>query len=234
LTTLFDVAIIGYGPVGATLANLLGQDGWRVAVIETNADIHPIPRAVHLDDEAQRIFQAADALDLVTPSLGGYPPDRQYINAAGKVFFETHLNNSKPFGYQSNMYFHQPTLEVGLREGVARFPKVELYLNHVATHLVQDEHGVTIQATHNQNGTATTVQAKYVVGCDGARSFVRKTLGISLHDLKFEQPWLVTDFYLKPGLTRENVGFPYAHQQICDPQQPISFIPNGVKDHYRF
>ncbi len=232
--TMFDVAIIGYGPVGATLANLLGQDGWHVAVLEATSEIFPIPRAVHIDDEVPRILQAAGVLDLVAPSFGGYPPDRQYINAQGKVFFETHLNTSKPFGFQGNMYFHQPTFEAGLRAGVARFHQVEVFLNTCANNLEQDGDEVTIQAQHAQTGSAMTVRARYVVGCDGARSFVRKALAVELRDLKFEQPWLVTDFYLKPGLTREDVDFPYAHQQICNPQQPISFIPNGTKNHYRF
>ena len=231
---LFDVAIIGYGPVGATLANLLGQDGWRVALIEASAEIFPIPRAVHIDDEAQRIFQAAGVIGLIEPSFGGYPPDRQYINARGKVFFETHLSPNKPVGYQSNLYFHQPTLEAGLRAGIERFPHVETYLSTSASSISQDEDSVTIHAQNGESGATTTIQARYAIGCDGARSMVRKSLGIQLTDLNFEQPWLVTDFYLKPGLTREDVGFPYAHQQFCDPKQPISFIPNGVNNHYRF
>ena len=232
--TMFDIAITGLGPVGATLANFLGRDGWRVAVIESAFGVVPIPRAVHCDDEAQRIWQAAGLLDFVTPSFGGYPPDRQYINARGEVFFETHLNTAKPYGYQGNMYFHQPTLEAGLREGLARFENVELFLGRSAIGFEQEVDGVTLQLRNHQTETDDLLRAKYLVGCDGASSFVRKSLGIPLQDLKFEQPWLVTDFYLKPGLTREDVGFPYAHQQICDPAQPISFIPNGSKSHYRF
>ncbi|MEM7126928.1 MAG: bifunctional 3-(3-hydroxy-phenyl)propionate/3-hydroxycinnamic acid hydroxylase [Chloroflexota bacterium] len=230
---MFDIAIVGYGPVGATLANLLGQDGWKVAVLEATKEIFPIPRAVHIDDEAQRIFQAAGLFHLVEPSFGGYPPDRQYINARGKVFFETHLNRDKPYGYQSNMYFHQPTLEAGLREGAGRFERVQIFLNRSVTGLTHEEHSVTIQAQDPDSGSTITVEARYVVGCDGARSFVRKFLGIQLRDLNFEQPWLVTDFYLKPGLERGDLGLPYAHQQFCNPEQPISFIPNGSKGHYR-
>ncbi len=230
----FDIIIIGYGPVGATLANFLGQDGWHVAIVESAAEVFPIPRAVHLDDEAQRILQAAGVLDLVEHSFGGYPPDRQYINAKGNVFFETHLNTSKLFGFQGNMYFHQPTFEAGLRKGVDRFPNVEVLLNTRARALKQDDDGVEIHADHVDDGITKTIRAKFVIGCDGSRSFVRKSLEIGFHNLKFEQPWLVTDFYLKPGLTREDVGLPYAHQQFCDPAQPISFIPNGTQGHYRF
>src|SRR5262245_66523848 len=55
----FDVAIVGYGPVGQTLAILLGQWGWRVGVFEKQPAPYPLPRAVHFDHEVARIFQAA-------------------------------------------------------------------------------------------------------------------------------------------------------------------------------
>ncbi|TBR24451.1 MAG: hypothetical protein EPO10_25535, partial [Reyranella sp.] len=53
-----DVAILGYGPVGALLANLLGQSGLSVAVHERDTAIHALPRAVHFDGEVMRIFQS--------------------------------------------------------------------------------------------------------------------------------------------------------------------------------
>ena len=51
MSNKFDVAIVGYGPTGATLANLLGQYGLQVLVIEREAQIYDLPRAVHFDDE---------------------------------------------------------------------------------------------------------------------------------------------------------------------------------------
>ena len=50
-----EVAIIGYGPVGATLAILLAQSGVDVLVLDREADIYNLPRAVHYDDEIMRI-----------------------------------------------------------------------------------------------------------------------------------------------------------------------------------
>ena len=55
---LVDVAIIGFGPAGATLANLLGQAGLSVVVLEKEAAIYPLPRAIHFDGEVMRIFQS--------------------------------------------------------------------------------------------------------------------------------------------------------------------------------
>lgn len=50
----FDTAIIGAGPVGAYLANLLGIAGLQVLLVDREFDIYPLPRAVHFDGEAMR------------------------------------------------------------------------------------------------------------------------------------------------------------------------------------
>ncbi|MEP6560812.1 MAG: FAD-dependent monooxygenase, partial [Nakamurella sp.] len=52
----YDVAIVGYGPVGQTLATLLGRAGHTVAVIEKWPTFYPMPRAVHFDHEVARIL----------------------------------------------------------------------------------------------------------------------------------------------------------------------------------
>ncbi len=63
-----DVALVGYGPVGQTLAILLGQRGWKVGVFEKQATPYPLPRAVHFDHEVARILQGAGLGDeLPTP-----------------------------------------------------------------------------------------------------------------------------------------------------------------------
>jgi hypothetical protein len=54
----YDVAIVGYGPVGQVLAILLGQRGWKVGVFEKQPTAYPLPRAVHFDHEVARILQA--------------------------------------------------------------------------------------------------------------------------------------------------------------------------------
>ena len=55
----YPVVIVGAGPTGLTLANLLGQYGVTALVLERNADTVKAPRAVSIDDEALRIMQAA-------------------------------------------------------------------------------------------------------------------------------------------------------------------------------
>ena len=54
---VFDTAVIGLGPTGATLANLLAMQGLSVLILEREAQIYDLPRAVHFDDEVMRVFQ---------------------------------------------------------------------------------------------------------------------------------------------------------------------------------
>ena len=63
-----DVIIVGFGPVGATLANLLGALGLTVTVVERNREIYDKPRAITIDHEIMRLFQAcglAPRMDVV-------------------------------------------------------------------------------------------------------------------------------------------------------------------------
>src|SRR6185503_1121994 len=106
----YDVAIIGYGPVGQMLAILLGQRGWRVGVFEKQAYAYPLPRAVHFDHEIARILQSAGVTDGfagLTETADVY----EWRNAAGQALLRF---ASKPLGIsgwpESNM-FAQPQLE---------------------------------------------------------------------------------------------------------------------------
>ena len=58
-----DVALVGFGPVGAVLANLLVQQGLRVLAIEREADIYRLPRAIALDAECVRVMQSVGLAD---------------------------------------------------------------------------------------------------------------------------------------------------------------------------
>jgi choline dehydrogenase-like flavoprotein len=73
----YDGAIVGYGPVGATFANLLSNYGLRIAVVEQAAAIYDKPRAITLDHEVRRaafapthwLMRATWARGLAAPPL---------------------------------------------------------------------------------------------------------------------------------------------------------------------
>ena len=60
---IYDVAILGYGPTGATLGNLLAASGVSVLVVDKEAAMYHLPRAVHFDDEVMRVFQTVGIAD---------------------------------------------------------------------------------------------------------------------------------------------------------------------------
>ena len=62
----WDVAIVGLGPIGATLANLLGGYGITTIVLEKKSSAHQLPRAVMFDDEVMRVFQSLKLSKIMT------------------------------------------------------------------------------------------------------------------------------------------------------------------------
>lgn len=219
----FDVAIVGFGPVGALLANLLGQAGLSVLVLEKEAEVYPLPRAIHFDGEVMRIFQSVglkqEVLAVARPGTGGM----HFVNAAGTtMLIRGGALQHGPHGCANNYYFHQPELEQVLRRGVDRFPNVVVRLAHEVKAIESDEEGVLLKAAATVSDKTQRVRARYVVGCDGARSLVRKTMGSPMEDLGLHQPWLVFDAVLKDEPRRRS-PLPDHTVQYCDPVRPMTY-----------
>jgi len=223
-SAVFDVAIIGYGPAGATLAHLLGQQGLSVLVLEREADIYPLPRAIHFDGEVMRVFETAglraEVEGISRPGLKGM----YFNNAAGEtLLIRAGTSERGPHGCATNHYFHQPELEVVLRAGLARYPQVEVRTRHEVLAMEDGADVATLQVRDLGNGpnggNTYPVQARYVVGCDGARSLARKAIGTAMVDLGLHQPWLVFDVRLKTDVP----SLPDHTVQHCDPARPMTY-----------
>ena len=65
----YDVAIVGYGPVGQTAAALIGRAGHRVGVFERFGHLYDLPRAVVFDHEIMRVWQALGIVDEIAEDL---------------------------------------------------------------------------------------------------------------------------------------------------------------------
>ncbi len=167
------VLVVGAGPVGVTLANLLGTYGVRALVVDRSAGILDYPRAVGLDDEAMRTFQAAGVAQALLKDMIQNVPMRMY--SARKECFAEILPSTREFGWCRRNLFSQPLGERALRAGLQRFPHVGLELGTELTALAQDAQGV--DATLREAGGAERrVRADWLVAADGGRSTVRETL----------------------------------------------------------
>jgi 3-(3-hydroxy-phenyl)propionate hydroxylase len=205
---MLDVAILGYGPVGALLANLLGQAGLTVGVFEREREIYALPRAVHFDGEVMRIFQSVGLADRIAAAVRTSSKGMHFVNADGQtLLIRRGIDGPGPHGWAGNWYFHQPDLEQILRDGVARFPNVDVQL------------GRDIESVDE-------LDARYVVGCDGARSLVRQAIGSTRLDLGLHQPWLVVDLLCDPDSPRVQ-ALPEYTVQLCDPARPMTVVNVG-------
>ncbi|MFT5617621.1 MAG: 3-(3-hydroxy-phenyl)propionate hydroxylase [Arenicella sp.] len=237
---MFDCLIIGLGPVGAILGNLLGKAGLRVCILERETKIYPHPRAVHGDDELLRTLQSIGLLEAVLPHI--QPFERmELLSKIGRPLIQIDLADPKqPNGFQTDFWFFQPKLEQILRTGLERFPNVKIHLGVQVNSIQQDKKQVkatfALPLDDEQNPTEKKeVYAKYLIGCDGGNSFTRKQIGGKLKDLGFHQKWLVVDSLKKEAgeLSKSNMIWGKTHQQILNPKQPITYV-SGVGKHHRW
>lgn len=220
-----DVLIVGAGPAGLLMANLLGAMNVRAVLIERNVGSVAAPRAVSIDDEAMRALQAAGlAEEVAAITARGY--GSLYRGPDGTVF-ATVKPSLKEYGFDKRNGFDQPEYEALLREKLARFDHVHA---RYATEMVdfgQDADGVWAEVEPAE-GDPYRVEAAYLVASDGARSSIRKTLGIGLHGSTFEEPWLIVDL--------ESTANRCFHTEVfCDPARPGITLPgpNGIR-RYEF
>ena len=211
-----DVAIVGDGPVGNVVAVLLGQMGRRVVVVERWPEPYPLPRAVHMDHEVARIIQSCGLGDRL-PSISEAAPVYEWRNAAGTTLLRFGRVGDSASGWPESLMFNQPTLEALLDERARRLPGVEVRRGVEVTGLDQDRDMVVLHTAAGQD-----VRARYVVGCDGANSTVRRLAGLPVDDLGFFFDWLIVDVILD-----EPRVFDPINVQICDPARPTTAVSGG-------
>ena len=231
-----DVAIIGYGPTGQMLALLLGEKGYRVEVFERWPTLYPQPRAVHYDHEIARVFQGAgiaDALTAIVAPGGAY----EWRNAAGETLISFDWSEQTVSGWPSSTMFPQPQLEAILDARVKSLPDVTVYQGWGAERVEQTQDGVHLQVRQHVVSSARelvpaegllSARARYVVGADGANSFLRQHMNTSITDLGFLFDWLVVDI-----IPHEQREWTPPNLQVCDPLRPTTVVSGG-KGHRRW
>jgi 2-polyprenyl-6-methoxyphenol hydroxylase-like FAD-dependent oxidoreductase len=215
-----DVAIVGWGPVGQTLAILLGQRGWRVGAFEKQPAAYALPRAVHFDHEVGRILQAAGVADDAAADVE-VADVYEWRNGAGETLLRFPSRPLGLSGWPEASMFPQPALERLLDARARTLPTVAVHRGHEVVGLeTAGDDGATLDLA--AGGRRERVPARFVVGCDGANSFVRPHLGATVTDLGFFFDWLIVDV-----LPRAPRVWRPLNVQICDPARPTTLVSGG-------
>ena len=211
--SIYDVVVVGLGPSGAAAANACGQLGLRTLVIERDLAIFERQRAIALDDEALRAIANLGLYDEVTAHMH-LGVTARFIGLNGKPFITGPAGPTRYTGHAVANFFHQPLLEHALREGLRRWPHVEVLAGWTAEFVGQNDETVTLRVV-DADGADRLVQARYVLACDGGSSPLRKQLGIEFAGKSYSEQWMDVQARMKRPLHR-GPHFDF----VCSPSRP--------------
>ena len=217
-----QILIVGAGPVGLVMALLLARRGWRVTVLERFAAAYPRPRAVHFDDEVARLFADAgigDALPALTEPADIY----EWRNAEAQTLLRFDWSGFGPAGWPIASMVYQPDLENELTAACSAVPGLTVLRGQQVMQLTESGDQVEVVA-RDGSGHSQRLTANWVIGCDGANSFVRDQMGVATIGLGFFYDWLIVD--VVPHETRE---WNPTNLQICDPARPTTVVSGGPR-----
>ncbi len=216
---VWPVVVVGAGPNGLTIANLLARYGLDVLLIERNETTVQEPRAVSIDDESLRTMQAIGVVDTVVSRVVlGYGSD--YFTAAGSCFLRVRPT-AREYGYPRRNAFRQPVFEQQLRDyfcaHAVKETGSEAWFSTELADFRQGPDAVDL-VLRRADGGSIEVSTPYLVACDGGRSLVREKLGIKLSGSTFRERWLILDLEETRDPTRDTKVF-------CNPARPCLSLP---------
>lgn len=216
-----EVAILGAGPVGLTIANYLSKQGIQVTVVEQLDSLIDYPRAIGIDDESLRTIQSLGLVDQVLPHTTPNHAMR-FLTPKGRCFADIQPL-TREFGFSRRNAFIQPQVDNVLLQGLKQYSKTEVLFARHLTHFTQNADGVTLNVK-TKDDAEEVIQAQYLIACDGGNSYVRRTLGVPFEGETAPNQWIVIDIENDPLAT------PHIYL-CCDPVRPYvsAALPHGIR-----
>lgn len=187
------VLIAGAGPVGLVTAYGLARAGIPVLVLEAEHQVNDSPRAMvyhwSLHEDLERLDLLADV-----DRLGFRKDDYGYrVHATGETVAYTLdlLAGETPYPY--NIHLGQDALCALVLERLAAFPHAQVRWGTRVGGVSAGPDGVSVEVEGEGGGRSGRVTGPWLVGCDGARSAVRRTLRLPFEGMTWDTRFVATN-----------------------------------------
>ncbi|MFF5032939.1 FAD-dependent monooxygenase [Nocardia salmonicida] len=185
-----DVLIVGAGPVGSAAAVEVVRHGVRCRIVDAQSDPPQYAKAVGIQPRTLELFEAMGVLREVLDAGILMRGQIVYVNGAEADRMDLTLPPEIPFGFLGLPQYE--TERILRRHLESLGTRVERGVRLVG--FTQDEDGVDAVLAGPEG--EHTVRARYLVGCDGAHSTVRKTLGLTFEGAAFDEQYMLGDVEL--------------------------------------
>ncbi|HEX6127925.1 MAG TPA: FAD-dependent monooxygenase, partial [Candidatus Limnocylindria bacterium] len=202
-----QVAVIGAGPIGLTLAGRLAQRGVRTLLLEQNGGLTGEgSRAICMQRETLEIWQRLGAGEAIARRGVQWRIGRTYFR--DRELFSVELPSSRDDHFPPFVNISQSDAEEMLLKRLDALPGLEVRWEHRLTGIVQDAEGVTLRCDTPEG--ERTLRVGYLVGTDGAHSSVRHLLGMGFPGHSHDDLFLICDI-------RAELPFPNERRMFFDP-----------------
>ncbi|MEM1087777.1 MAG: bifunctional 3-(3-hydroxy-phenyl)propionate/3-hydroxycinnamic acid hydroxylase [Pseudomonadota bacterium] len=234
----YDVLIVGCGPSGGALANYLRRYGHSVAIFDRELDVFYSPRATGLDDESIRIYQTLGIYDQLVKDKSVREGGLWIRDHKGNLLAAMDRNSlpadmlTRDNGHFKMNFFDQPSVERLLRADFERPGGADAYIGYEVETVEDKGARAELVAKDVKTGERHHFSAPYTVGCDGANSLVRRSMDVKIHDLGYNEDYLVIDAVVDDEVYWKT-RIPDGGTIFVDPKHS-GVMAKGVRGYVRF
>ena len=187
------VAIVGAGPVGMVAALTLAREGIRSVLIESKSTFNDGSRAICIARQSFHILQSLGALEPFLAKALGWTTGRSFYR--GRQILEFTMPDSPSEKFRPMYNLQQQYIEQYLWQAIDKNPLVDMRWQSRVTGLKSGPDGVELTVSDPQE--TYSLKADWLLAADGARSAIRKTLGLKLSGENYEGRYVIADVQMQ-------------------------------------
>jgi len=202
-----QVAIVGAGPIGMVAALTLAREGIRSVLIESKSTFNDGSRAICIARQSLHILESIDAAEPFLKKALGWTMGRSFYR--GKQILEFSMPDGPSEKYRPMYNLQQQYIEQYLWQAIDKNPLIDMRWQSEVTGLKSGTDGVELSITDPQETYA--LKAEWLLAADGARSAIRKTLGLKLRGENYEGRYVIADVQMAHD-------YPTIRRALFDPE----------------